>query len=189
MKYSRNLKYLEAFLDILVGQRVLKIDFSYGGELMLHVGEPLPYSHPGLAAEKKGSWILGTRASWWSLVLNDPPSLLSNRLSDEQDEQGEGQIIPAEEFEKRASRLAATAITAATPQPRPLGKSVGLGIALFVELSDKSRLVVLPNVEPDEEPKLADWELFTPYHTYLTCGPGLAWSYLRSDIVDEEKIA
>ena len=60
---SRDLRLLMAMLDVLVGQRCLKIEVSYGEELMVHLGAPVAYSHPKLADEAKGSWILGTRAS------------------------------------------------------------------------------------------------------------------------------
>ena len=75
---SQDLGLLAAMLDMLVGQRCLKAELSYGEELMLHLGAPVPYSHPKLADETKGSWILGTRASRWSLLLSRPPLLIAS---------------------------------------------------------------------------------------------------------------
>src|SRR5437764_1108016 len=70
---SRDLTLLNRLLSALVGQPFLKAKRSYGGELMLHFGGPVPYTSPKLAGEKKGAWILGTRASGWGLSLPSIP--------------------------------------------------------------------------------------------------------------------
>ena len=62
-KVASDATFLRALLTALVGQRCLKVDLSYGGELMLHIGNPVAYAHPKLADEVKGSWTSGTRAS------------------------------------------------------------------------------------------------------------------------------
>jgi hypothetical protein len=180
VKGSRDFRFLEAVLGALVGQRCLKAELSYGGELMLHVGDPVPYGHPKLADELKGTWILGTRASWWSLLLNDPPFLIESSGLDP------GSLEPTltpDEVEKRAGQLIGSTVVLAEPDLHPLRRSPHRGVALFLEFSTRSRLAVVPNGEADEENPLADWELFTPYHMYLTCGPGPVWSYLRSDVI------
>jgi hypothetical protein len=180
VKESRDLRFLEALLGALVGQRCLKAELSYGGELMLHVGDPVPYAHPKLADEQKGTWILGTRASWWSLLLNDPPFLIeSNGLDPGPPEP----TLTPDDVEKKARQLIGSTVVLAEPDLHPVRGALHRGIALFVEFSNRSRLAVVPNGEADEENSLADWELFTPYHMYLTCGLGPVWSYLRSDMV------
>src|SRR5262249_34356230 len=66
---------------------------------------------------------------------------------------------------------------------RFVGPSGGIGLLILFE--DGSSFQVMPRSEPDEtdrEAPLADWEMFTPYHTYLRCGPGYSWSYRRSDL-------
>lgn len=184
VKASQDIHFLQGLLHALVGQRCLKVELSYGGELMLHLGEPQPYAHPKLADETKGAWILGTRASWWRLLLNNPPLLI---------EEGD---LDGELVEKKTGSLSGTSVVAVEPNLLPLhgvgavrhwgpGTSVPTpqsGVVLVVRFSDGSSLVVTPTGELEQEPPVADWELFTPYHMYLTCGPGPAWSYLRSDV-------
>ncbi len=185
VRESREFHLLEAFLGTLVGQRCLKVELSYGGELMLHVGEPLPYSHPKLADEQKGGWILGSRASGWSFLLNDPPFLI------ESDGQGPGTVegsaahaLDPGQVEEKVAQLIGSTIIAATLALQPLRRAPHLGVSVFIGFANRSRLVIAPNDELDEEPHLADWELFTPYGMYLRCGPGPVWSYLRSDVLE-----
>ena len=185
---SQNPLILRSLLGTLLGQRCLKVDLSYGDELMLHVGEPISYQHPNLAAEKKGAWILGTRASAWQLLLNqEPPSVIESdefpaRLTAEWRLEGNGHRVRGEEVEGLARNLAGETITSARPVPFPVPPPLTKGVGLVVEFTGGSRLVVVPSSEPVEEDEpLADWELFTPYRTYLRVGPGLVWAYLCSN--------
>ena len=180
---SRDLRLLMAMLDVLVGQRCLKIEVSYGEELMVHLGAPVAYSHPKLADEAKGSWILGTRASRWSLFLSQPPLLIASngRLVTEVGA-GSPRETPPSEVEKKAEPLIGCTVAMVKPEWRLPTASLG-GVALVLEFGDGSRLTVNPDDEPDDRTALADWELFTPYDMYLVCGPGAVWSYLRSDVV------
>jgi hypothetical protein len=188
---------LHALLTALLGQRCLKADMSYGGELMLHIGEPVPYRHPKLADEQKGSWILGTRASGWRLLLNEPAVLIESGwfpdpwkdlISGEGggDAGGMAERSPlnlnGEQIEEKTRLLAGRTILAARTVRLPLPLPVAWGIGLIIEFEGGSSLAVVPSPEPDEgDDLLADWELFTPYRTYLRVGPGPVWAYLRSD--------
>ena len=85
-------------------------------------------------------------------------------------------------MEKKAEPLIGCTVTAVKPEWHvPQTASRG-GVALVLQLSDGSRLSVIPDDEPDDGTPLADWELFTPYDMFLACGPGPVWSYRRSDV-------
>jgi len=182
VKQSSDLGRLEAMLGALVGQRCLKVELSYGEELMLHLGTPVLYSSPKLADETKGSWILGTRVSRWILLLSRPPTLIASdgRVSAEADN-GQTQDTPPAEVEKKAEALIGCTVVAAKPEWHSEQTALRGGVALVLEFSDGSRLAVMPDDEADDGTPLADWELFTPYDTYLACGRGPVWSYRRSD--------
>jgi hypothetical protein len=187
VKDSRDFHFLEAVVGSLVGQRCVSVEMSYGGELMLHVGEPVPYSHPKLAGEKKGTWILGTRASWWNFLLTDPPYLILPNGTPESSGAASWQTVTAEEIESKAAQLIGRPVVFAAPTLYPLRGAPCLGVALFIGFGNGSRLAIMPNDDSDEEPLLADWELFTPFAMYLRCGPGPVWSYVRSDVVEADK--
>jgi hypothetical protein len=191
---SSDLAVLHALLTALLGQRCLKVDLSYGDELMLHIGEPVPYKHPKLADEQKGSWILGTRASGWRLLLNDPPVLIEcgwfpDELSElvgpwanDVSRTAERRRSSGEAVEQAARHLAGQTVRSVRPERFPLPTPAAAGLGLVVDFAGGSSLAVVPSPERDEgEDPLADWELFTPFHTYLRVGPGLEWAYLRSD--------
>jgi hypothetical protein len=183
VKRSADLHFLEAMLGALAGQRCLKVELSYGEELMLHLGAAVPYSNTKLADETKGSWILGTRASRWSLFLSQPPLLIaSNGQPLAQATNGATPETPPEEVEKKADPLIGCTVVVVKLE-WPLSQASAGGVGLVLEFSDGSRLTVLPDDEADNKTPLADWELFTPYDMYLTCGPGPVWSYARSDVL------
>jgi hypothetical protein len=64
------------------------------------------------------------------------------------------------------------------PKATPPGLQLVFGDGSVFEL-----LPSPPESVSDAEPEtIADWELFTPYHTYIRVGPGPVWSNLRSDV-------
>jgi len=172
-------------LDVLLGQRCLRLELAYPGELVLHAGDPLAYSPPSPSGQKKGSWRLGMLASWWRLVLADPPYIIRTEPI-QPDQAGESSTNPRE-VEDKASQLIGMTIVAVEPTLYPLRREPHIGIGLLVGFSNGSRLAVIPNDEADEDndDPLPDWELFTPFHMYLKVGPGWTWSYLRSYVVEE----
>ncbi|HEY7329305.1 MAG TPA: hypothetical protein VH592_16805 [Gemmataceae bacterium] len=178
-------------LSVLVGQPFLKGAFSYGREFMFHFGQPMPYSHPSLAGESKGTWILGTRASGWQLLapfegklieIGWPSELLSGATLAKwtrREEKDESVI------EAAVNRLLAGACVMYV-QLLPLV----FGFGLTITFSNGASLLLCPNPEPDDDPEpLADWELFfTAQHRFLRCGPGRKCPYLRADIVEDEEV-
>lgn len=184
VKQSSDLGRLEAMLGTLIGQRCLKVELSYGEELMLHLGTPMPYSSPKLADEAKGSWIIGTRASRWNLLLSKPPLLIASDVrAAAVAENGKPQEAAPEEVEKKAEPLIGRTVIAVKPERLPPGGPSAGGVGLTLEFGDGSRFVVIPDDHADDGTPLADWELFTPYDMYLACGPGPVWSYARSDVL------
>src|SRR4051794_33474143 len=73
---------LQAYLQQLVGQPFLQFHFSYGDELSLHFGPPVPSSSPRLKGLVRGSYILGTRASDWFLRTESPPVIVLGSKAD-----------------------------------------------------------------------------------------------------------
>jgi hypothetical protein len=170
--------HLRLLLEGLVGQPCVKVAFSYGGELLLHFGDRLPYEHPKMQGKARGSWVLGTRASVWKLFLEASGVLIGSPGSEPHDYPNPPRISN-EEVEAKARAIAGVWVAGTDPLPtRP-----GDGYALLVRFGDGSHLMVLPS-PPDEEDAadpVADWELFTPFGMYLQVGPGPTWSYLPSN--------
>ena len=188
VKQSGDLDRLESMLGALVGQRCMRVELSYGEELMLHLGTPMPYSSPKLADETKGSWIIGTRASHWNLLLSGPPLLIvtggeqSNGLrmasstGASEEIERRGRVVYRMHHHRRQARVAL-----------PTGGSYGRGRRAGAGVRQRLAPCHLPDGRPDDGTPLADWELFTPYDMYLACGPGPVWSYLRSDVAASNK--
>jgi hypothetical protein len=190
---SKDFGHLQGMLYALAGQPCLKVARSYGGELTLHFGKPVAYEHPKMAEQLHGSWTLGTRASSWELFLADRGLIIATGMPIAGRERADNNL-PLPEFEQIATdclagkRIEAVRLVSAYAQAWPAflyGTLPGYWLQLW--FTDGSHLLVVPSTEPDEEDPLPDWELFTPYHTYLQCGPGPVWSYERSDVVANHK--
>jgi hypothetical protein len=90
--------------------------------------------------------------------------------------------ISGEEIEEKTRQLIGKTILAARPVVFALPGPIANGIGLVVNFGVGSNLVIVPSPEPDEDnDPLPDWELFTPFHTYLRVGPGVSWAYLKAD--------
>jgi hypothetical protein len=158
VKQSADLDRLQEIIQGILGQLCWSVRFSYGDELNVHVGARIPSTRPALAGREKGAWILGTRGTAWR--LESPSGILASSDSD-----------PLQ-ARQRLSAIEGTTIAAF---------EVNAGNrALTVSFANGCRLLVLPSPE-DDAWDLPYWELFTPGHMVLTFGPGVAWSYTRSD--------
>lgn len=193
---------LGVVLGELAGLPCLKAEVSYGGELMLHFGSGQSYQHPKLKNQERGEWILGTRGSSWAVFVPGNPNLVAFqglRLTPYPWPWG---MLPhaiidydraAEDRSGALGGLAGAVVLGAAasccfgrnPKKKTVERTVGMNIS-FVSGAWFS-LMPFPEVDIDKDP-LADWELFTPLHTYLQCGPGFFWSYLRSDTPDESQV-
>jgi hypothetical protein len=175
-------EYLHALVTAIIGQRCFKVDLSYAAELMLHIGDPVSYNNKLLEDEQKGSWILGTRASNWRILLTKPPVIVTSGWWFEPGKPL--QPISGEEAERITEQLAGQVIQEVMLSKWHLPTPVGAGMGVIVNFSAGANLAIAPSPEPDltEEP-MSDWELFTPFHMYLRVGPGMVCSYLRSDVL------
>ncbi|MCE9532074.1 MAG: hypothetical protein K8T89_13260, partial [Planctomycetes bacterium] len=162
---------LNTILQLLLGLPCLKMEFTYCDELYIHFGLPVPYRHPRLKDEMKGSWILGSRGSKWKFSVGEPPRLVSSEILTAD------AILRAEEL---FQRLAGSQVLEVIASPHAIPTESEPGISLLVQFRDGSTLSIVPTADPDQT-GLADWELFTPFGMYLTCGPGQTWSFLRSE--------
>jgi hypothetical protein len=183
IKDSADLRLLNAFLGAMTGQRLLKARLSYGDELKLHFGEPQPAPHPRLASLQRGSWVLATRASRWEAALSRPGLVLDAGVF-LSPPAPHTQTATPREMAEYADKLAGAEVGAARAVWSG-DRTLAPGLQLV--FTDGSHFTLLPDPsnlpdEGDDEP-LADWELFTPYKTYLRVGPEPVWSNLRSDVV------
>jgi hypothetical protein len=71
----------EQWIQRLVDEPLLRASFSYGGELRLHFGTPVPYENERLAGRTHGEWTLSLRATPWVLVAD---GAVRSRSHDEQ---------------------------------------------------------------------------------------------------------
>lgn len=77
VREPKDLDELGAILRALQGKRCWRARLGYGDELRLEFGAKIPYRNPLLAAERRGEWTLGGRASPWTLTTRDEPAPLS----------------------------------------------------------------------------------------------------------------
>lgn len=193
---SQDLYLLHEILGALVGQPCFQVKFSYGGELKLDFGRPVAYSSPKMKDKLKGSWRLGARASGWRMVLGEVGLMILSGLSDDNGLARYGTEISDQQIEEKAQLLAGKTILRMTPifaatwagyDPSRQVRHEGIELAVLFEDGSTFRIVPGRAADNDNEPDggepVADWELFTPYHTYIRSGPGLVWSLRRSDVV------
>jgi len=179
---SEDVELLRSYLQQLVGQPFLHFRFSYGDELSLHFGRAVVYNSPHLKHLVKGSYIVGARASAWSLRTSTPPSIV---LGDDRSSiapSNGGRAITKEQVESGTLVKDGAYILAAEPIPMESGGGYCIGIALRLLLSDGCEFFIRPaanrGANADDGP--ADWEIFTPHDRFLKTGPGYRWSYLDS---------
>lgn len=156
---------LQERLQFLVGQPFLHFRFSYGDELMIHLGAPHPYRWNSKLT--KGSFVIGSRASHW--VVQNPPFIYYEEADGEEDDNRRS--ITPQMFE--GSHLITPGAQVSVVKVIPLETSWGLALAF----TDGSSVMILPSGDQCE---LSDWEVFAPDGIYLEIGPGLEWNNLDS---------
>ena len=149
---AKRVQKLREYLAGLVGLKCRKTSFSYGDELCLHFGDLVPYKSAKMKGKKKGTWILCTVGSEWSL-FSESVAVPSHRR---------GNRDP----EDRLAILKNAIVTAVVPDSTAQWLSVWFGQTLFAVRPDDD--------EPDSE--LPSWELFMPDGRLLVAGPGSKWS-------------
>lgn len=174
----------ESHLLRLVGEPFLFLRRSYGDELVFHFGErllgPPRKAKHGEFRYEHGSYGLHLRGSAWVIKGGRIPAVFGGgRAPDLKALLGEP-VAPADVV-AHAPITPASRVTGVTPFT--LGAPPA-AIAVRVDLSDGSALVVLPTTDEDIESapegteldEVADWELRTPHGT-LRVGPGLKWHF------------
>ena len=179
---SGSLGELRALLRQLLGQPFLFFRISYGDELTVHLGESREYPHPKMRRRRKGSHVLGARASAWYFRPGSQPIMFAGVEDSRFDAPSVAEKIDIREVESRSLVEVDSVVSRVEVLPSP----EGFGLALV--FSDRSTLIIVPVPDSpmsgpvdDEREDVADWELFTPYNRYLRVGPGPRWAYLESD--------
>ncbi len=177
---------LQTYLQQLVGQPFLFLQFSYGDELTLHfgrLGQSSSTSSSSLARLSKGSYIIGARASSWFVTAQMSPYLLVARSQPASRAQKHfTQVTPeqleASEFLRPGKRIVAVNTSTLGTRTR---SAYAFGLSVLLE--DDAALSILPSATSKRHHRkheVADWEIFTPYERYFAVGPGARWSYLPS---------
>ena len=169
---SSDIADLRAVLQQLVGQPFLALRISYGDELQVHLGEPrTPRRHR--SGKVVGSYIIGTRASAWTFRSGTRAWRMATRTD------ARGAIADIRTIE-RADRVSPGATVTHLMVPDATDR-----ITLALTWSDQSTVDVLSSVpesmtKDEDDPPLADWEIFTPNQRLVTVGPGRVWALLDS---------
>jgi hypothetical protein len=146
-----DLQDLQSVLQALSGQPFLAARTSYGDELRLDFGRPVPYGTSLLAHYVRGEWVLGIRASPWRLTgTND-------HVTDLERPSGAADTIFAALVGERV-----TDVRVSYPD-------------LDLRISFNGGQVFTVPINANDE-SIAAWELFTPDHVVVRAGPGRQWS-------------
>ena len=174
---------LGLYLQQLIGEPLLFFRQSYADELTIHFGTPIERTSPKLENRIRGSYVLATRGSLWTLISTAQGRLILSDLPRQMSDAGLSRLIVTD-LEHSPPVSAGAKLAWALPYPDDLSG----GIALALGFSDQTRLVIRPEppffeavVSSAEIGRdVADWELLTPIGRYLTIGPGRRWAYLPS---------
>lgn len=151
---QKGLEEINSILGGLVGQPCLGVYFSYGDELRIDFGDRIIQIGTGQAGFTSGSWILGTRASYWELAPHGEP------------------VTPPEHSDSREYRVVVqVVIDTVVAHARLISK----GLILEVTFSNDYILRVYPDPDAAED-DICDWELFTPDKKILEVGPHDHWA-------------
>ncbi|OCR02618.1 hypothetical protein BCD67_12685 [Oscillatoriales cyanobacterium USR001] len=151
---NADLEKLTEIITDIIGETCWEARMSYGDELCLEIGARIPYQHKKLAGKEKGSWMLGTRGTDWTLESSTKEIITNSKEA-------------PEVFKEKVKVIENTTITTfETFYP---------DLILTVEFSNGCQLKIFPDLEDDFD--LSYWELFTPYNTLLTLEPGAIWTY------------
>jgi hypothetical protein len=150
---SKNTERLYDRLRGLKGRRCSKIEFGYGGEVLLHFGRPR-----NGGKDKAGQWIINTCGTDW--LLFTPAGLL--RSADEEEIREAGV--------RRLEKTSVQNIYVGVPND-----------VLMVDFSNGSTLRIAPMSHDDNYDNVPYWEVFTPDNLLIAVGPKHQWQARRSD--------
>jgi hypothetical protein len=185
VRASADFRKLQEKIKPIVGLPCLRADFTYGGKLVLHLGEPVPYTHPKLKGKTHGSWRLALMATPYVLSLpqKDPNVVPGRFLGGFPIILGGAPIMPEntviveqDAYEKGiAEQLTGTKVAEVTFRPWPTDLAISFDNGAFLQLLSKY-------AEPD--PDFPVWELLTPNKSIVMVfgEPSPTWTFLRSDV-------
>jgi hypothetical protein len=175
---NESIPALSAYLAQLIGEPFQFARVSYGDELTLHFGDLRPARSPRLRKLPYGDYILGMRGSSWVLKSGAEPVVITAGEVFGSSPSSFGTPLRKDELESGTYLEPGCRVIAATPfLVRPVD-----GFGLQLRMSDGSSLLVLPTssepdeVEDEDSPELADWELLSP-RGLLSAGPALQWTF------------
>ena len=179
---SQSASELSEFVRMLVGQPLLQVTVSYGDELCLHLGEPVPCSSPKMKGKVKGSYIIGTRASkWyfsssdWLIVSDDKPVKQSKHVK----------RLKADQLKDLVSKKRGARVVSAEARLIKRSRTAPIGFGLFLGLQDGSALAIISVESAPGSRHIADWEIFTPSDKYLRAWPQARWEFAPSNIPEK----
>jgi hypothetical protein len=171
-------------LEKMTGERCLRACFSYGDEVRLHIGGPVPWSSPRLKDEERGAWVLGTRGTPWQLLREENPIVESSANVEREEEilrqTIEGARIKSVEAPLASERTIALQVTVALMSDI-LGTPRRAESALTISFDNGYRFCINPGPD-DDAGDLSYWELLTPDHMLLRFGPRRLWSCVPSNV-------
>ena len=181
----QDLTDLRMLLKQLLGQPFRFFKVSYGEEVRLHLGDFRAYSSPRMRGRKRGSYIVGARASSW-LIFSVPRHTLATSTDVQvfdsgSDKEAAHRQVPIKTIETGNFITAGSVVIMASAD------RMNDGFVLRLEFSDGSKVLVTPSSEGvDDEAEeggqmeIADWEILTPHDRTLLVGPAGRWGYLDS---------
>jgi len=151
---NTSLVTLRRELKSITGETCRRVDFTYGHELRVHIGEQL---ETGISKPARAKWLLTARATPWEVRIGrrTVPWTTKSVVKLDRVRSLEGRIV---------TRFAPT---------RDFG--------LTVNFDGNAALRLIPPASPPRTNDLPYWELFTPDHTVLIVGPGRQWQLVPSE--------
>jgi len=150
-----DLEELKELTSGIVEERCWEAYIGYADELILQIGEKIPYTYLRLAGKEHGAWTLCSCGTNW--VLEAANQTLVNSED------------ALETIKQEIGAIKNTKIV--------LFEVTYPGLALIVSFDNNCVLKVLPTLQ-DDAFDLAYWQLFCPPdRAVLEAGPGSKWSY------------
>lgn len=180
---SSDVSRLNALLTQCVGEPFRLARSSYGDELTLHFGDLRPARSPKLKGLMYGTYVLGVRASDWTLRTSGGELYQSLTNDFSPNPFGDLVRIDMSELERKPPIVVGSRVVSL----ESFAVDTADAIALRLAMSDGSVLTVLPPLQTSSLPDLeddgleppsaalADWELTTP-HGLIEAGSGVRWT-------------
>ncbi|MBL8117337.1 MAG: hypothetical protein JNJ78_07385 [Anaerolineae bacterium] len=151
----------------MLGETCSRVRFICGGELIVDIGQLIPYISKDTTAPRRGEWSLGICGMGWQLL----------------DEEGLFTLATSNECQKMALTRLETLVSAkvvAFEVDYP-----GLGVMLRF---DNNQSLKLTRFDDQEGSRLIYWDLLTPTRSFIQAGPGSQWLYQRFEAIEPDPL-